>query len=78
MREGLKIYRVLLMVNKDKTIVRDMYFNVKSELFGLANYMRKHPTEAERILWERGIRGGEVNSALQYRKPRACQVPSST
>ena len=35
-----------------KTIEREMYFGAKSDLFKLANEMRKNPTQAEKLLWK--------------------------
>ncbi|MDQ1332945.1 MAG: hypothetical protein QG576_980 [Bacteroidota bacterium] len=41
------------MVYFGKSVVRDMYFGAKPELFRLAQKMRNKPTKAEKILWEK-------------------------
>jgi len=40
------------MVNLGKLKIKDMYFGAKPEIFRIANYHRKNPTEAEKILWD--------------------------
>jgi len=35
-----------------KVIEKDMFFGAKAELFSLALYMRKNPTEAEKVMWK--------------------------
>lgn len=41
------------MVYIGKSVVRDMYFGAKPELFRLARNMRNNPTKAEKILWKK-------------------------
>ena len=41
------------MVHLGRSVSRDMYFGDKPDLFRLAERMRRNPTEAEKILWER-------------------------
>ena len=41
------------MVYLGRSVSRDMYFGDKPDLFRLAERMRRNPTEAEKILWER-------------------------
>jgi very-short-patch-repair endonuclease len=39
------------MVYLGRSVSRNMYFGAKPELFGIADRMRKNPTEAEKNLW---------------------------
>jgi very-short-patch-repair endonuclease len=40
------------MTYLSKSVIRDMYFGAKPDLFRLAERMRKNPTEAEKTFWK--------------------------